>query len=301
MTTFDTPEPICVSLELSVGDVRVTASDRLDTVVEIRATDSTRRSDVAAAEQTRVEYTNGRLLIRGPRGSHKGWWQYTFRGANDSVDVQVELPSGSSLEAEVGIATIRCSGRLGECRLKTGIGDIQISEASTVQLKTGGGDISVDRALGRAEVKTGTGTLRIGEVQGGAVIRNSNGDSWVGAVSGDLRVSSANGRISVDRAHGTVAAKTANGDICLGDVDRGSVTAQTALGRIEVGIRDGVAAWLDLNTQYGNVETNLDASARPGPGDTAVEVRARTSYGDITVHRSSANGPPPSPAGEARP
>ena len=39
MPTFDTPEPITVTLELGVGDVRITASDRADTVVEVRPSD----------------------------------------------------------------------------------------------------------------------------------------------------------------------------------------------------------------------------------------------------------------------
>jgi hypothetical protein len=51
----------------------------------------------------------------------------------------------------------------------------------------------------------------------------------------------------------------------------------------------GVAAWLDLSTGYGNVRNDLDAAGRPAPGEDTVEVRARTSFGDITVSRSAAN------------
>ena len=39
MPTFETPEPISVSLELGVGDVRIAASERTDTVVEVRPSD----------------------------------------------------------------------------------------------------------------------------------------------------------------------------------------------------------------------------------------------------------------------
>jgi hypothetical protein len=40
MTTFDTPDPIAVDLEVGVGDVRIEASDRVDTTVEVRPSDS---------------------------------------------------------------------------------------------------------------------------------------------------------------------------------------------------------------------------------------------------------------------
>ena len=35
MPTFDTPEPISATIDLAVGDVRISAGDRLDTVVEV--------------------------------------------------------------------------------------------------------------------------------------------------------------------------------------------------------------------------------------------------------------------------
>ncbi|HKQ01059.1 MAG TPA: DUF4097 family beta strand repeat-containing protein, partial [Actinomycetes bacterium] len=206
-------------------------------------------------------------------------------------DVRVELPAGSQLRGETGVAALRCRGRLGECRFKTGVGDIQLDQAGAVQLRTGVGDITVEQAGGDAELTTGSGSLRIDGIDGTAVVKNNNGDTWIGRVTGDLRVNAANGRISVDQASATVAAKSANGDVRLGEVAHGAVLAQTGFGKVEIGIRDGVAAWLDLNTRYGAVRNDLDTADRPGVGEDAVEVRARTSFGDITIHRSPANDP----------
>ena len=285
MPTFDTPEPISVTVELGVGDLRIVASDRTDTMVEVRPSDAAKKADVTAAEQTRVEYAGGRLLIKAP----KSWRQFTWRGGGESIDVQVELPAGSHLRGETGVAALRCQGRLGECRYKTGVGDIQLDQAGAVQLRTGIGDLTVEQADGDAELTTGSGSVRIDHIDGAAVVKNSNGDTWIGEVTGNLQVNAANGRISVDRARETVAAKSANGDVRLGEVAHGAVLAQTAFGKVEIGIRDGAAAWLDLNTRYGNVLNDLDAAERPGPGEDAVEVRARTSFGDITINRSVAN------------
>ena len=67
MPTFDTPGPISAVIDLVVGDARITASDRDDTVVEIRPSDASHEQDVRVAEQTRVEYSAGRLLITAPR------------------------------------------------------------------------------------------------------------------------------------------------------------------------------------------------------------------------------------------
>jgi hypothetical protein len=285
MPTFDTPEPISVTVELGVGDLRIVASDRTDTMVEVRPSDAAKKADVTAAEQTRVEYAGGRLLIKAP----KSWRQFTWRGGGESIDVQVELPAGSHLRGETGVAALRCQGRLGECRYKTGVGDIQLDQAGAVQLRTGVGDLTVEQADGDAELTTGSGSVRIDHIDGAAVVKNSNGDTWIGEVTGNLQVNAANGRISVDRARERVAAKSANGDVRLGEVAHGAVLAQTGFGKVEIGIRDGVAAWLDLNTRFGNVHNDLGAAERPESGEDAVEVRARTSFGDITINRSVAN------------
>lgn len=284
MPTFDTPEPISVSLELGIGDIRIDASDRTDTIVEVRPSDPTKKADVNAAEQTRVEYVRGHLLVSGPRG----WRQWMSR-RGESIDVRIDLPAGSAVRVDAGVAALRCIGRMGECRGKTGVGDLQLDEAGPVELRTGAGDVTIGRAVGKVDLVTGSGAVRIARVEGTAVVKNSNGDTWIGEVDGDARVSAANGTISVDRAQEGIVAKTANGDVHLGEVMRGAAVAQSAFGRVEVGIRDGVAAWLDLHTRFGNVQNDLDASERPGAGEDAVEVHASTSYGDVIIRRSLAS------------
>lgn len=286
MPTFDTPEPISVSLELGVGDVRIVASDRTDTIVDVQPSDPLAESDVARARQTRVEYANGALLVKPP----KGWRYWAPWGGQGSVDVRIELPAGSRVRVSAGVAALHCEGRIGECRLRTGVGDVLLEEAGPVELTSGAGDVTVDQVVGRADIKT-AGAVRIGRIDGPAVVRNRNGDTWLGEVTDDTRVTASNGDISIDLAGAGVVAKTANGDVRIGEVAGGAVVAQSAFGAVEVGVRDGVAAWLDLETKFGTVRSDLDAAERPEPGEGAVEIRASTSMGEIRVHRSFASAP----------
>ena len=57
-------------------------------------------------------------------------------------------------------------------------------------------------------------------------------------------------------------------------------------GRLEIGIREGTAALLDVSSGFGRVENSLSASDGPQPSDETVQLRARTSYGDIVIRRS---------------
>jgi Putative adhesin len=279
MPTFDTPEPITATIELSIGDVRINAGDRGTTVVEVRPSDASKEDDRKAAELTRVEYENDQLLVKAPK--LRSW--LSRDGA--SIDVTIELPAGSHVHGALGMGDFHCDGRLGDCRIKMGLGRIWLDQADTPNLKTGAGDITVDRATGHAEVTAGSGDVRLRELDGTAEIKNSNGDTWVGVAGGDLRLNAGNGSITVDLARANVGAKSANGDVRLGEVVRGSVVLETKLGDLEVGIREGTAAWLDVNTRFGHVRNALDAADAPDPAADTVEVRARTSVGEIVIRR----------------
>jgi putative adhesin len=280
MPTFDTPEPIAATIDLAMGEVRIRAGDRDTTVVDVQPSDASNEEDLKAAELTRVECTGEQLLIKAPR--LRSW---SIRSAGGSIDVTIELPAGSSVRGAGQLAGFDCDGRLGDCRLKTGLGHVRIDQVDTLSLKSGAGDISVERATGHAEITTGSGDVRLRELLDSAVIKNSNGDTWVGAAGGDLRVNAANGDIAVEESRASVVAKSANGDVRLGEVVRGTVVLETSLGDLEVGVREGTAAWLDVTAAAGRVHNALEAADRPEPSAETVEVRARTSFGDIVIGR----------------
>ncbi len=279
MPKFETPEPVSVTLELGVANVRIAAGDRADTVVEVRPTNDADDSDVQAAQQVRIDHTSGTVQITGPKRT------FDFSKKSKSVDVSIELPSGSQLSAHLQMGDVRCTGRLGECRVRT-TGNVWLERTGPLRLHTGIGHVTVDGIAGDAEISTGSGKVQVGEVEGAAVVKNSNGDTAIDAVAGDLRVRNANGAIEVERAGTGVDAKTSNGSIRLGELVRGSVVLGTSNGNLDVGIAEGTAAWLEVNTGYGQVRNLLENATRPEEAEQTVEVRGRTSYGDIVIHRS---------------
>jgi hypothetical protein len=292
MPIFDTPAPISVSVDIGTGSIEIIASDRTGTVVEVRPTDPDKKLDVGAAEQTQVSYSDGTLTVKAPRN----WRQHVVWSRCGSVDVKIELPSGSRLRGEAGMGQLRGRGRLGECTFKVGAGDIQLPQTGPLQLRTGAGDITVERAGGHCEIATGSGAVHVSRTEGAAVIKNSNGVIWVGEATADLQVTTANGKIRVALARSDVEAKTANGSIQVDEVMGGTVHARTAMGKVEIGVRRGVAALLDLETSWGKVLNGLDASGPPQPGQPSVEVRARTSFGDVRLFRASGPDVVESPA-----
>jgi DUF4097 and DUF4098 domain-containing protein YvlB len=281
MPRFETRESISVTIEFGVGNVRIAASDRTDTVVEVRPSNEADESDVEAARQIRVDYTNGALRVTGPKLR-----MFDFSRKTRSVDLSIDLPTGSRVSTDTQMGDVHCAGQLGECRFKTSMGNLSLQRSGPARLATGFGYIVADAIAGNAEMSTGSGKVEIGEITGTAVVKNSNGDTTIDAATDDVRVRNANGDIRVGRAGAGVDAKTSRGSIRLGAVVRGSVVLDSAAGDLEIGITDGTAAWLEVHTGFGKLRNLMDNPTRPEEAAETVEVRGRTAYGDITIHRS---------------
>ena len=80
----------------------------------------------------------------------------------------------------------------------------------------------------------------------------------------------------------------ANVPVRIGEVVRGTVSAISKNGSVEVGIREGSAARLELNTDLGRVYNELTPSDAPEAEEPVakVEVHASTKLGDVTVRRA---------------
>ncbi len=263
MPTFATPDPIHARIDVSAGLVRVRAGERSDTVVQVRPADPRSSADVQAAEETRVEYAAGTLVVTTPRKP-----RLLLFGTGASVEVDVSLPEGSRLDVSSAAGDVASEGRLGDVAVDTRYGDIRLDRRAGVGARTAAGDISVAAAEGRAEAGT------------------SYGDVRVGSATGDLRLDSACGDITVDLALGSVDAGTKYGQVRVREAVGGTLRLQTAYGSVETGIREGTAAWLDVESASGKVRNFLTETGAPNGSQQTVRVHARTSYGDIVIRRA---------------
>jgi putative adhesin len=266
------------------------AGDRVDTVVTVSPTSPTKEADRRGAEETRVELDGSRLTIVTPRP------RFAVVGPKESVDVRVELPSGSRLTAEIALGTARTTGRLGATRIKALGGGVHVDTTGDLWLRAGHGNADVVVAEGDAEIGADHGQIRLGRVTGDAILKASHGSVRVGKVGGTLEAKLSYGDLEVDHAVGSVVAKTAYGSIRLDEVASGSVEAESGYGEVGVGVQAGVSAWLDLASKKGRIRNELEADGHPttpsrasrcacgrssvtspcaGPGETAPRVGAR--------------------------
>ncbi|MGW1560373.1 DUF4097 family beta strand repeat-containing protein [Streptomyces sp. NPDC002144] len=216
MQKFDSPAPVSAVLDLPAGRVQFIASDRADTTVEVRPVDASRSRDVKAAEKVEVAYVDGVLRIAAPEAGNQ------LFGPSGSVEVTVQLPAGSRVEARTGSAELRGVGRLGDVAFDGAYRRIKLDEAASVRLTAVDGDVEIGRLGGSAEISTARGDIRIAEAARGTVVLSTrSGDISVAAargVSASLDAGTSQGRVSNalmnDGTTGLdIRATTANGDI----------------------------------------------------------------------------------------
>ncbi|GHF51133.1 DUF4097 family beta strand repeat-containing protein [Streptomyces morookaense] len=279
MPSFATPEPISVTAHVTAGSIQFIAGDRTDTVVDVRPRDPEKEQDVRTVGQTEVACTDGLLTVVTPK-------QRYLVGRTGTVDVTVELPAGSDIDVTGAWAQVLGEGGLGEVRVKTSSGDVRLDATGPLHLKASHGSITVGRVDGMAEITTSSGSLRVGTLDGPAVLKNSHGTTTVGTATGELRVSGANGDIAIACAESSVTATTDHGTLRVAEVARGNVQVETSYGAIEVGIREGTAAWLDADSGNGQVRNTLTTTDTPDHTQDTVRVRARTRHGNIDIRRA---------------
>ena len=215
MQKFTTPAPITAVLNVPAGRVQFIAADRTDTVVEVRPADASKGRDVKAAEQITVGYGDGVLRIEAAAKNQ-------LLGPSGSVEVTVQLPAGSQVQAKAASTELRGVGRLGDVEFEGAYRQIKIDEAASVRLTAVDGDVEVGRLGGPAQISTARGDIRIAEaVRGTVVLRTEAGDISVTAaagVSASLDAESFHGRVSnALKNDGTteleIRATTSHGDI----------------------------------------------------------------------------------------
>ena len=277
MPTFATPEPIAATVEVAGAQVRVTASDRTDTVVLVEPVDEANRSHVKVADKTKVDFADGQLSVKTTTPGDK----------SGSVSITIGLPAGSSLAAYLSHSSVQVDGLLGQCELHLASGQVRLDRIDALQASIASGEVAIGHIAGRASIDGGTFAMPIGEVSGAVGLSSSGGQAWIGHALAGLDLSSGSGDFDIDRADGSIAATTGSGAIRIGRMTHGQAKLMNGSGNIEVGIGEGTAASVDASSERGVVHDSVSSQSNSDPSDHQVMVHARTRHGDIIIARAA--------------
>jgi Putative adhesin len=273
MPAFATPGPIIATVVVAGAQVRVTASDRTDTVVLVEPIDKASKKDVKVASKTKVDFAGGELSVKTTVSGDE----------NGSVVITIDLPAGSSLIAYLAHSSVHADGSFGECELHLASGRVQLDRVNALQANIAAGEVTIGHIAERAGIDGAASAMRISEVKDTVKLSSSGGQTWIGHASADLDLSSGSGSFDIDRADGSITAKTGNGAIRIGRLTRGQAELLNGSGNIEVGISEGTAARVDATSERGSVRNSVPLQEYPDTPDNKVTVHARTRHGDIII------------------
>ena len=213
-----------------------------------------------AVRGTVIDLIGRRLTVRAPR-------EYPLRTV--PLIIQVNAPSGSSINARGGSADVTITGVSASVDAATGSGQVRAQRCTgAVRIRTGSGGVWVGTVLGRLQVRTGSGQIDVINLEG------TEDSGTVQTGSGDVRL----GTVKHD-----VSARTGSGDLTVADACAGGLELTTGSGQLRVGIHPGVLAELDVSSGFGHARSDLPVGGPPAEGKVALRVRARTGSGDALV------------------
>ncbi|QIK66140.1 DUF4097 family beta strand repeat protein [Nocardioides sp. HDW12B] len=266
---FTTPAPVTLDVENGSGRVAVHAGDVTETTVTVSG---------RHAEEVEVRHEGDVVAVRVPRT------RLGFFSGDQSLDVDVMLPTGSRLDLRVGSAQVTSEGPVGEARVRSGSGDVTLDEVSgSASVETGSGTSRVGRVGEDLAVRSGSGSVAVREVGGTLNVMSGSGDVTVGTAGSKTVVRTGSGDLELGETSGAVTLTTGSGDLTVRHARAGRLSAKGGSGDVRVAVPRGLPVWTDITSMTGRVRSDLESVGAPAEGDPHLEVLARTMSGDVVL------------------
>lgn len=214
--------------------VRTDPAVRGASVSSVRAKLATDARAISAASSTHVTQVNDTVSVEVP--------PVPGRGRTPQVVVEVVVPPGSAIDADVDEAELVCTGTIGALFARTTSGSVHAEEvAGPVDIRTGRGPVTLHRCAGAATISAAdagvivraafaplhirgrAGDVHVWELSAPAQIATTTGNvriGWAGRTPPRLDIGTSTGRVTIDvpddrNASDVLAVRTITGDIRL--------------------------------------------------------------------------------------
>ncbi|EWT00805.1 hypothetical protein N865_13715 [Intrasporangium oryzae NRRL B-24470] len=275
---FETTGPITLKVEIPAGDVTLRATEALTTSVRLVPRG---RGGADLAERFTVEAHGNEVVVIAPK--REGFLGF---GSKGSVDVEIDLPVGSAVDARTGSGHVRATGLLDDVRASTGSGKLSFHELGDAELRSGSGDVTVRAVRGGLSAKTGSGDLVFGSLGGRSDLVSGSGDIEIRRAEAPVKAKTGSGDVRIEASAADIEVMTGSGDVRLAGVHGGEVRARTGTGDVTIGVAAGVAAYLDLDSVAGDVDVDLEETSGPGDAEATTSLFVHAGIGDIHVKRA---------------
>lgn len=189
--------PESVEVLATAGRVLVRAAGDVEHV-GVRSVRAKLRTDaraVAAAAGVSVENVDGRVRVQVPEAPG--------RGRTPQVLVELDVPAGTSVDADVGEAELVCSGPIGSLVARSTSGSVHTEQVTgDLDVATGRGPVTVHHVVGAATVAVADAVVIVRAAEGPVTVRGRSGDVHVWWMVASAQVTTSTGNVRLGWARG---------------------------------------------------------------------------------------------------
>src|SRR5687767_2533762 len=231
-------------VDLNVGAIEVTASDRKDVAIEVfrkvsmrGLDDQTREREELAKHELTFTQEGNNVVVRATRPKDLQW--------NNRVNFQsryvIAVPRQFDADLKTRGGSIKVADLAGALKANTAGGSLKFSGLrGPIDGHTSGGSIELANSDGKAAVKTSGGSIKVKQHKGDVVAKTSGGSISVENIEGDIHASTSGGSVNASLA------KPASG-----------CRLETSGGGITVALPASAALDVDAKTSGGSVQSDL--------------------------------------------
>lgn len=261
---YDTPGHLDAHLAIPAGRIQVEAAEGGVTELELTVV----HGPESALDDVLVEFRDV------PGGTHELRVEHNVKGfflklgRSPEFALVLRVPPATDVDCSAASADVTGSGLLGDVTVKTASGDVSFDRVASFRAHSASGDIWVGEATDRVQANTASGDVRLA---------TTHADAQANTISGDVTV--------VD-ARGSLTLQTVSGDERVECVQRGEARCQSVSGDVRIGVKRGVAVYIDASSVSGSLRSELDVEDEPAGDEPLLELRVRTVSGDVDLVRS---------------
>ena len=184
------------------------------------------------------ESAPGSVTVRGKKRR-----RYEIFGGNDRIEFEIEVPNATRLD------------------LNTSGGSISVESIDAkATLHTSGGRLKIRHLGGPLEAETSGGSISLSDIRGDSRVGTSGGGITAENVEGSLKAETSGGSIEIRHVRGDLRAHTSGGTVEVEDVG-GLLEASSSGGSIRASIPPGNSRGGRLQTGGGGIHVSLDPKA----------------------------------------
>jgi lia operon protein LiaG len=300
-----------------VGDVRIVEGTGRDVVVEVirQGSDASQlrieSDEIGGVPTLRVIFPFDRVRYRDNRHSHSNT---TFRlrddgtfgeryggrrieistrsGADAAADLVVRVPSGTSVDLNLGAGSVAAEGTRADLDLEVVAADVTLTGTrGAVRVESASGSVEATDTEGNLEIDTASGSIEL--------LRVRSTDLRLDTGSGEVRCQDVTAdHVEIDTGSGSVelgraTAQSIRVDVGSGSVDVGvtreakDVEIDSGSGSVTLRVPESIGAEVDLETGSGDIDSDLPITIQ---GQARGELRGRIGNGEARIRVSTGSG-----------